>query len=329
MQDNKAIYRQFCKINSEIPLFLQPWWLDAVTTQGNWDVLIHYKNNRIAGVWVYFIMRKWGFNLIIQPQLTQMSGIWINHAVRPTNQDAFNFEKDVIAELSELLKQIDFSYFDQNMLPSLQNWLPLYWNGFKQTTRYTYRINDLTNLPAIEQSFRPSKRAHIRKAQKQLHVDFGMEAETFYDLVEKDFRQRNRKMHYSLTFFMTLYNAVIATESGVIISINDNENIPHAAIFLVWDKNVCYNLISMIHPEKRSSGASSLAFYEAIRFASTKSAIFDFEGSMNRQIEQSFRELGGIQTPYFRIMKKRSAVFTTIQCGYEMFIEFRKKQRQK
>lgn len=328
MQDNKTIYRQFCQITPEIPLFLQSWWLDAVSTEGDWDVLIHYKNNCIAGVWVYYVTHKWGFRLIVQPHLTQMTGIWVNYSQCSGNQNRFNFEKEVLTELSGLMKQIKFSYLDQNLFPSLRNWLPLYWDGFKQTTRYTYRIENLTDIGLIEQSFKPSKRAHLRKAQQHFRVDFGMSAENFFDLVEKRFTKRQQKMYFhSRSFFMNLYRSAIAAESGVILSVHNEEGIPCAAIFLVWDQNVCYNLMSMIHPEQRGSGASSLLFYEAIRFASTKSKIFDFEGSMNRQIEQSFRELGGIQTPYFRIMKKQSMAFRLIQCGYEIITEFRKTVR--
>lgn len=329
MQDNKAIYRQFCKITPEVPLFLQPSWLDAVCTKGNWDVLIHYKNQSIAGVWAYFVIHKWGFKLIIQPQLTQMSGIWVNHAQCPFNQDSFNFEKEVLTALTALMKQVKFSYLDQNMLPALSNWLPLYWDGFTQTTRYTYRIDNLTDMRSVEQSFRPSKRAHLRKAQKQLKVNFTMSGEQFYDLVEKGFRQRKQKMHYSRSFFMHLYREMISAGSGVILSVHDREGIPHAALFLVWDQHICYNLISMIHPEQRNSGASSLAFFEAIRFASTRSLVFDFEGSMNRQIEQSFRELGGIQTPYFRIIKKQSMWFEWFHCGYGIIQKMVKTMRSK
>lgn len=31
-----------------------------------------------------------------------------------------------------------FDYFNMNFHYSITNWLPFYWRGFKQTTRYTY-----------------------------------------------------------------------------------------------------------------------------------------------------------------------------------------------
>jgi len=83
----------------------------------------------------------------------------------------------------------------------------------------------------------------------------------------------------------------------------------HAALFIVWDENCAYNLISTINPKFRSSGASSLVFWEAIKHMSTKSKLFDFEGSMDKNIEESFREFGSTQIPYFRIRKFNSVCF--------------------
>jgi len=54
-------------------------------------------------------------------------------------------------------------------------------------------------------------------------------------------------------------------------------------------------------PELRKSGATSLCMWEAIKFASTVSKSFDFEGSMIEPIERFFHAFGAEQTPYFAV----------------------------
>ena len=56
-------------------------------------------------------------------------------------------------------------------------------------------------------------------------------------------------------------------------------------------------------PNLRNSGAMSLCMWEAIKFASTKTKKFDFEGSMIESVERYFRAFGAEQKPYFHITK--------------------------
>ena len=64
---------------------------------------------------------------------------------------------------------------------------------------------------------------------------------------------------------------------------------------------------------KRNSGANSLCMWEAIKFASTVTGRFDFEGSMLEPVERFFRAYGAVQKPYFRITKTNSGLLRMIQ----------------
>ena len=75
---------------------------------------------------------------------------------------------------------------------------------------------------------------------------------------------------------------------------------------LVWNEHCAYYLMGGGDPELRSSGATSLAMWQAIQFAATVSRIFDFEGSMIEPIERFFRGFGAVQTPYLSLTHVRS-----------------------
>ena len=52
--------------------------------------------------------------------------------------------------------------------------------------------------------------------------------------------------------------------------------------------------------------AFHLCLWEAIKFASTVTNKFDFEGSMIESVEKYFRSFGAVQKPYFTITKTPS-----------------------
>lgn len=74
-------------------------------------------------------------------------------------------------------------------------------------------------------------------------------------------------------------------------------------MLVIWDENSAYDLISTIDPTYRNSGAASLLILEMIKYLQKITLKFDFEGSMIENVENSFRQFGAVQTPYFQITK--------------------------
>ena len=66
-------------------------------------------------------------------------------------------EKRLLGELIEMLPPFDV--FRQCFSPTLTNWLPFYWAGFQATVRYTYRIEDLSDLDGSAASSRSTSGA--------------------------------------------------------------------------------------------------------------------------------------------------------------------------
>jgi len=90
----------------------------------------------------------------------------------------------------------------------------------------------------------------------------------------------------------------------------DENGAAHAGVLIVWDAESCFYLMGGGDPTLRSSGASSLCVWEAIRHASTVSREFDFEGSMIEPIERFFRGFGAVQRSYFLVRRIDSTVLS-------------------
>jgi hypothetical protein len=308
-------YEIFCKEHPEIPLFMQAWWLDAVTLpEGkDWNVLFAEEEDKILGVMPYHLLKKWGFKIIVQPPLTQYNGVWIDYPEGIKLHKHYSFEKKVMDNLIDQLENLNISFYSQNYHNSFTNWQPFYWRSFEQTTRYTYQIKDLSNLDKIFENFSYAKQKHIKKENDDLQTDFSLSADEFYEFHKECLKQKNASIEYTKKLFLSIYNEAIKRGQGNIIALRDKNKNLHSALFFVWDKSSAYALISAISPQLKNSGASSKIFWETIKFVSDKTKIFDFEGSMIKGVAESFQQFGAEQVPYFNISKSYSCIFDLLQ----------------
>lgn len=280
-------------------IFQQPWWLEAVAP-GQWKIIEVKQGDKVTAALPYIIQKQFGLTLLIMPPLTQMLGPWIadipgKYATRLSR------EKEL---MNSLIGQLPpFDYFKQNFHYSIDNWLPFYWKGFEQTTRYTYVLEDLTDTDRLWNNFTGSTRREIRKAEKQVTVTKEHEPELIWGLHRRTLNRKNASTREDFELFSRIFEASTSRNQGQLFMARDaGENI-HAALFLVWDRHSAYYLMGGAADRFRTSGAQSLLMWEAIKFASDKTNTFDFEGSMLEPVERFFRGFGARQRPYFQITK--------------------------
>jgi len=277
-------------------LFDEPWWLDA-TAPGRWEAIEIEDGGRIVARLPYVVRRKRGITVLTQPPLTPTLGPWLEVAAEAKRSKRLELEKERLKALIERLPP--HHVFRQNFAPALTNWLPFHWAGFRASVRYTYRLDDLTDLDAIWAGFSDSVRRQVRKAQKAVEVCEG-ELGPFLALQEMTFGRQGMKPP-SASLVRTIDAAAAAQGARRIFSAVDTDGNTHAAIFVVWDDRTAYYLMGGRDDAHANSGAMSLLLWEAIRFAAGVSKSFDFEGSMIESIERFFRSFGGRQTPYLRV----------------------------
>jgi Acetyltransferase (GNAT) domain len=289
-------------------IFQQPWWLDAVAP-GAWSAVEIRRGGALKARLPYVVKKHLGFTLVNMPPLTQVLGPWLPpYSGKYTHQ--LSEEKELMTQLIEQLPTFDL--FLQNFHYSITSWLPFYWKGFQQTTRYTYVIEDLTDLDKVLSGFARFKHKNIKKAKNIVEVREDLSAKDFYDnhvsTLSKQAKERgvSKNISYSFELFSSIYNACYKNNAGKIFYSIDKDNNLHSAIFTIWDKSSAYNLISTIDPDFRSSGSASLLIWEALKYYSGKTKRFDFEGSMIEGVERSFRAFGAKQKPYFQVSKVNS-----------------------
>lgn len=291
-------YRALCETRSDIPLFQQAWWLDATCGPDGWCVALSLSDNKIVGALPYADTRRMGFRVLTQPPLTQFLGPWVAPTSAKT-AERLGREKDIMGDLINQLPL--YAHFSQAWGTANTNWLPFHWAGFRQTTRYTYAIDNLSDEANVWSGFQSKIRGDIRKAvtRNGIHLRNEPTLDDFIAVNNKTFARQGKSTPYSREYLSKLDHACASRGQRKIFLAEDPEGRIHAGAYIVWDSSRAYYLAGGGDPELRNSGATSYCLWEAIRFAATVSSAFDFEGSMMEPIERFVRGFGAQQVPYF------------------------------
>lgn len=325
----KERYKELCAKHA-IPLMQQHWWMEAVCAGKEWDVALVFgqpggkkfsleeqEGDTLVGAMPYLLRHRMGFRYVLQPQLTQYNGPWYNYALLKaghTESQRLDFEKKVADKLMLHMQRLRLHYFQQQFAPSVTNWLPYHWWGCHQTTRYTYRIEDLSNLERVFAAFDPHQRQrHIRKLEGAYDTYLGMTPEAFADMHARYMAHRGRKDLVSKEFIVRLCTAALEHGSGVILALRPKgEECVAAAWFVVWDDESASALLMASEPGRFVSGLNELLVWKVLQYVAPLTRVFDFEGSMDMNIERYYRLYGAHQTPYHRITRCNSRLFQFI-----------------
>lgn len=292
---------EFIDASPQRTIFCYPWWLKAVAGE-RYQYVTLTNDSEIQALLPITTRSKMGFSLCAMPPFTQTLGVLLP-PIEGKKANRLGREHKIMEALSRILPC--YNYYNFRMHPSITNWLPFYWNGFRQTTRYTYMLSDISDLSRIWDEMRSNIRTDIKKAEKQVSVSESQNIELLIDLYEKTYRRQDKEPTHPPGVVRAIYEACSARDQCKLFVAQDGAGRTHNALLLVWDDRVAHYLIGGSDPALRNSGAGSLVMWEAIQFASTVVRQFNFEGSMVRSIERFFRACGGEQTPFFELYKYR------------------------
>lgn len=280
-------------------VFEQPWWLDAVAP-GRWYEARVVRGGELAARMPFVVGPGRLFTSIVMPPLTQALGPWL----RPSSAKYHNQlaeQKELMEELIVQLPRVDSFY--HHLSPRITNWLPFHWAGFRQTTRYTYRIPNLSDLDAVWVDLRENIRREIRKARKLVAVRDDLSLERFIQVNRMTFERQGMELPYDPELVRRVDSACAARGVRRMLVAEDSSGRIHAAVYIVWDSDLAYYILGGADPELRTSGAHSLLMWEAIQFASTVTRGFDFKGTMLESIERFFRAFGARQVPFHQLTR--------------------------
>ena len=187
-----------------IPVFYQPWWLDAVCGKGEWGVAIaHTKGGQPAGFWPYYIKKKFWLDIGFNPPFTPMIGPHIiYHSLEQKPNNKLAYEKKTLSDLQDqFLAEANFIGIKCN--PEFNNWLPLHWKKWNQSTHYTYQIpllekDDIVNL------YNTAARADIKQVSKDITIEISDDMDTLCSLAMNSFKLQEAESVFDENAFRSL-----------------------------------------------------------------------------------------------------------------------------
>ena len=305
----KAKYQSFCQSEPGIPLFIQPWYLDAVCQDGDWHVVLAERGGQIVGALPYYIKSKGPFRYISMPWLTKMMGPYLTSKFRTAGK-----AHKIVRELIEQLPKV--AAFDQNLHYDVTDWLPFYWKGYRQRTMYSYVIDDLRDLDQVYANICSDYRNNkLKKARSVVRVVTERSLDDFYRVKKMSFSRQGKPFVIPFSYLKS-YDEVLEQHDcrKIFFAVDEQERI-HSVVYLLWDQQSAYYHMAGDDPALRSSGAGILLTWEAIKY--TKEVLhlnrFDFQGSMIPAIEKVRRNFGARQVPYFQVWKDHSILFSWLK----------------
>ena len=292
-------YGQWNEFVDESPqgnIYSKTWYLDALDIE--YSILVVTQKDQIqAGL----ILAKNEIRTYSNPLLVKYLGILFRNF-----EGKYNSILSKQINLSQcLIDNIKHKYsFDYFFHPFYNNWLPFYWNGFRQQIYYTYMI-DFQNktLEDISKDFSTELRNRIRNGKERVEIVEDVDFETVYALNEKSFLRQGSKSPFKEKQLYNYFKKLAIKNAIRSFGAKNPSGEVSAISVIVYDSKSSNLILNGTDTRILPKGANDYLLYETLNYSSNLSRYFDFEGSMMESIEKFYRKFGGKLTPYYRICK--------------------------
>ena len=305
---NKEQYAKICEKHPELPVFVQPWWLDAVCK--HWDVAISRKGDMVTGIWAYPIEKKIGVSLLRTPKLTPYLGpqVFFPSDLKESNLDSFEHEV-----VSDLIKQLPkASVWHLAMQPGMKQAGIFKSQNLQTTVQQTFLLELYEDEETLLGNMKDAMRRNVRIAEDEFLLTNSPEnLKELFRFHKQTLSKKGKSVPYSYKELQRVLKILIAHNScAVWVARNKSNKTIQAVVWQVWDKKCSYYFMGGQNPDTNSSRAMSLLLWHSIKEAKRMgNTVFDLEGSMDEGVEKFFRSFGGDRALYMIAFKNKSLIW--------------------
>jgi Acetyltransferase (GNAT) domain len=318
---SKADWDAFVDQSPQGSIYCKSWWLDAVCPDA-YELIAIRDGGLIRAGMALPITRERGRSIVQMPPLTQTLGPLLHPPPGQKYESQLTYEIKILRELVAAIPPADEFFI--NCSQKFTNWLPFHWAGYSQATRYTYEIDDLTDLRAVYDGMSDKTRNIIRKAEKAgIRIEERDDLASVLPLFEMTYTRQGMEFPYDSALIARLEHGALANAGRKIFVARDGVGRLHAALYVIHTAQRTYYIMQGTDPDLRASGAPLLAHWHAIQFAATVSKRYDFVGSMMENVERVFRSFGAVQKPYFSIFRdnRRTTFRELVSVGKKLLLQ--------
>ena len=302
---NRTSYKDLEPQIKNLPVFYQSWYIDLICQGRNWEVIIcKGSDDGVTGVWPIIKFKKLGFTFAMNPLYTPFFGpIIFDDNTDKKPQKADSFEKKV---LFNLIEQLPKAVIPLNIKcsPTLRNWLPFYWKGFTQTTRYTYKLN-IEDKNTIEGGYTSKLRNIINSAD--IEVSDSEDETLALSLINETLNRKDKSLAIEKQLFLKIDQGLKNTNNRKIFIAKKPNNEAIGCTYIMFSQDIAYLMfIGSKALQKADSGAIRKLIHYSIFNLPPHIKSFDFEGSMIQEVEHLFRSFGGRRVAYHQVSRVKN-----------------------
>ncbi len=314
--DEDALWDALVEKSEQGTIFSQRWWIEIVT-RGQGCRLGCFTGTRLLAGLPIWPSTTLGVRRLRQPPLTPYWGPIFGN-IDGAYTTRLNTEMSILRAFAEALKP--WPDVTLQCHPTMTNWLPFFWQGYGQMTRYTYRIEGLAEFPLREDAFQKSVRQKLKMArQNGLIVRDHVDTAVVTDMFERTMARQGLKGETDiLDIWPKLAAAAADRDQLFTTAVADADGNMHTARAMVWDTRCAYAIFGGSDPRFRQSGAAPYSLVHEMQVAAELVPAYDFEGSTLEPIEAFFRSFGGTLTPYLMITRRDAWVLNTARTAKDV-----------
>ncbi len=302
---NQNEYRIWAETQPELLLFAKPWWLDIVCGKDKWEAVIVKNKDQVIASMPYYKTKKYGIPVHINPPMSPYTGPWMEPLKSEQKSNYTSNYWSILGQIAEALPKNGLCIYQFD--PSFTDLLPLYWNGFSLSNRYTFILDTHEqSQEGLWSGLKDKIRNNIRHAENQFKIELDPSEDRILPLIKASFERKKIPFPVSTT---RLKNLLIEANNNTCIKswvVYDKEGNDIAALCLVFQNEKAWILLQGTHAKSGHRGALNLLQWQAILYCLQHRLILDFEGSMLEPVARNNGALGASIISYQRVFRNNS-----------------------
>ena len=276
-------------------------WLRNYSDKHIVQCAILNNNSEIIGCFMYYRFSKFGLTFIISPPYSpHINLFYINPSESIVGKNSFT--KEILGEVANYFVLQKVAHISIHLPYTIFDTQPFTWKGFTSNNKYSYLIDLSKSQEELWNNLSSEKRKSINKAVKdEILTQETRDFKLVYSLIIKSL-DRNGLAKNTDVIKNILFSFANTTNAFAFVAYQNDQAI--GATFCIISNKTAVYLFGGFDSENKHHGAGVSCMWQSILKAKELNLLhFDFEGSMNPNIERYFREFGGTLNPYYCLQK--------------------------
>ncbi len=292
-------------------IFEEDWWLDAAAP-GAWDRVSVEWDGRIVGDMAFHIRKRWGLRYMTPPHLTRT----MSPRLYPTSSKAATRAEHCQIIVGQLLEKLPrYDRFERALRPGCPSTQGFVHANLAVAHLFTFRSQPGQSPESILAQADAETRRVVTKAKRECAVERSLDFDRFKRLHRQSYGEETTVDYKAAA---RMFEAADSRGQAEIAFVRLEDRADTAAVILVWDRESVYAWLHARSFVRKYSGASRLAFHEAMRTAERLGLVLDLDGYVRPSVG-TFLTKFGMQPVVRPYVNDSSMLWQVSRAGTSLF----------